>query len=250
MNSFDFANKFYLVTGASSGLGREVTRCLAAEGAYVFLTGRNEKQLEETRKSLKGNGHHSFVKDLLEDDYTDLFEFVRSHNVKLAGIVHCAGVAPIIPLNAMTRDQVERCMSVNFYSLIELMRLYAKKKYRADTGSVVAISSISSIYPDKCQTIYAASKAAVNTAVQAMALELIKYNVRINAVLPGSMNTEMSTKAFEEMGEENRTRKLSKQILGMTNINDVAKVVVFLLSDMANAITGRTIFADGGYLNF
>ncbi|MBR1741593.1 MAG: SDR family oxidoreductase [Lachnospiraceae bacterium] len=249
-NDFNFTDKVYIVTGASSGLGRKVAKCLSDYGAIIVLTGRNQTQLETTEIDLAGCGHLIYMKDLLDDDYTDLFDFIHSNGKRIDGIVHCAGIAPIIPLPSLNRKWVEQCMKVNFYSLVELMRLYSKKKYRSEKGCVVAVSSISSYYPDKCQTVYAASKAALNTAVQGMALELAKKNVRINAVVPGSMDTEMSLKAFHDMGEVNKERKLSKQILGLTDANDVAKVVMFLLSDMSNAITGRTIFADGGYINF
>ena len=248
---FSLADKVYLVTGATSGLGQTVSKQLADNGAIVFLTGRNKEKLNGTLSSLKNsNSHFCFTKNLMDNDYTDLFDYINVQGKKLDGIVHCAGIAPVLPLQFLTRERVEECMVANFYSFIELMRLFSKKKYRKDSASVVVVSSISSIYPDKCQTIYAASKAAINTSVQAMALELVKNGVRINAVVPGSMDTKMSQKAFIEMGDDNRERKLSKQILGLSRTEDVANIVLFLLSDLSKAITGRAIFADGGYINF
>ena len=248
-NYFDFSGKTYLVTGASSGLGRTVAKLLDDCNANVVITGRNAEHLAETANAFK-NKAHIFAKDLLDSDYTDLFDFVNTEVGKLSGIVHCAGIATVLPINSLTRECVDQCMTLNFFSLVELVRLFSKRKYRAENGNIVAVSSISSIYPDKCQTIYAASKAALNSAIQGMALELVRNNIRINAVLPGGMDTAMTRKAQDEMGSENFERKLSKQILGLTKPEDVANVILFLLSDMSAVITGRLIPADGGYINF
>lgn len=249
-SSFDFSGKKYLVTGASSGLGKKVSEMLASCGAQVLTTARNRNKLEDLANNLSNGNHLFFPKDLMDDDYTDLFEYALSNGWKLDGIVHCAGVSPILPVGSLTRERVDDCMTTNFFSFLELMRLFSKRKYRSEKGSVVAVSSISSLYPDKCQTLYAASKAALNTAVQGLALELNRSNVRVNVVLPGSMDTEMTRDAVAEGRIDNIERKLSKQILGLSKPEDVANVILFLLSDLASAITGRTIFADGGYINF
>lgn len=249
MGNFDFRGKTYLVTGASSGLGRTVSEKLADCGANLLITGRSRERLIETKELLTGSGHAVYVKDLMDEDYTDLFDFAKERTGIFDGIIHCAGIAPVLPISALTRKRNEECMASNLFSLIELVRLFSKKKYRPGKGSVVAVSSVSALYPDKCQTIYAASKAAMNTAVQGMALELVKTGIRINAVMPGSMDTAMAEKAAGEMGQENAEKKISKQILGVTPPGDVANVILFLLSDMSAAITGRAIFTDGGYIN-
>lgn len=249
MNYFDFSGKTYLVTGASSGLGRIVSEKIADCGANLLITGRSLERLIETKDILTGEGHAVYVKNLMDEDYTDMFDFAKENMGKLDGIIHCAGIAPVLPVSALTRKRAEECMATNLFSLIELVRLFSQKKYRSDKGNVVAVSSVSALYPDKCQTIYAASKAALNTAVQGMALELVKSGIRINSIIPGSMGTAMTEKAISEMGLENTEKKFSKQILGITLPEDVANVILFLLSEMSAAITGRAIFTDGGYIN-
>lgn len=246
---FDFSGRRYLVTGASSGLGRTVSEKLADCGANLLITGRSLERLIETKDILTGTGHAVYVKDLMDEDYTDLFDFAEDRIGKLDGIIHCAGIASVLPISTLTRKRTEECMTSNLFSLIELVRLFSKKKFRPSKGSVVAVSSVSALYPDKCQTIYAASKAAIITAVQGMALELVKSGIRINSVIPGSMDTAMAEEALGKMGQENVKKKLSKQILGITSPGDVANVILFLLSDMSAAITGRAIFTDGGYIN-
>ncbi len=247
---FDFTNCIYLVTGASSGIGKETAISLSKSGARVALVGRDNEALKLTNEKMVGEGHLIIPFDLTStDDYSELFDYVLKKAGKLNGIVHCAGIAPVIPVSRLTRKRVEECMTINLYSFLELIRCIAKKKYRADNTSIVEISSINSIYPDKCQTIYVASKAAANAAVQALAIELYKSNIRVNSILPGIVNTPMAKKAFEEMGEENASAKQKKQVLGMTEPQEIVNVIQFLLSDSSLAITGRTIFADGGYIN-
>lgn len=248
---FDFSEHLYLVTGASSGIGKAISIALSECGARVVLIGRNQTGLEETKTMLHGNDHLIIQKDLAdESDYSSLFDTAIEHGGRINGVVHCAGEAPVLPLAMLTREKMEHCMSVNFYALIELSRCLARRKYRADKACILEISSINSLYPDKCQTIYAASKAAANAAVQALALELVKNHIRINAILPGSVDTPMSRQAFIQMGNENREKKISKQILGVTSLEEIVNIALFMMSDLSSAITGRTIFSDGGYINF
>lgn len=248
---FDFTGQKYIVTGASSGIGRAVSTALAECGAAVVLVGRSADTLNDTLSAMAGSGHIICTADLEKDrDLTFLADAATADGKKLNGLVHCAGIAPIVPVGTLSRETAEKCMSVNFFSFIELVRLLSKKKYRAETGSIVEISSVNSQLPDKCQTIYAASKAAANAAVRAMALELADKGFRINSILPGSVNTAMTRKAFEQMGGENRERKLRKQILGITEPEKIAEIALFLLSDMSSMITGSLLNADGGYINF
>ena len=141
-------------------------------------------------------------------------------------------------------------MSINFYALIELVRCFSKSKYHSGKSSFVEISSISSIYPGKCQTLYAASKAAANASIQALALELVKKNIRINSVLPGIIDTPATHKAIQFIGKETHDRTLTNQLHGLIKMEEISDIVTFLLSDLSSTITGRTIYADGGYLDF
>ncbi len=248
---FDFTGKKYLVTGAASGMGRATAIALAEHGAKVALSDLNEEGLKETMSQISGEGHSAWAINFCDEaDLTDLFSQVVEKIGKLNGFVHCAGIAPVTPISLLTRDKLENVMAINFYSFLEMVRCISKKKYRDEQCSLVEISAINSIYPEKCMTAYVASKAAANAAIQSLAIELAKNNIRINAVLPGIVNTPMTMKAFNEMDEENRNLKQRKQLLGSTEPEEIANIILFLLSDFSSAITGRTIYADGGYLNF
>lgn len=247
-NLFDFTGKKFVVTGASSGIGRSTSVRLSEQGAQVVLISRNKEKLEETRSLMEGVGHQVISADLGQiEDMTDLFNEIIADGKKLDGLVHCAGIATILPLNRIRRHKVEECMNINLYALLELARLYAKKKYH-DKGAIVAVSSIVVYHPVKCQTVYAASKGAVNAAVQALAIELADKDIRINSIMPASTDTKMMQDAMRDMPNERIKEKINAQLLGLTSPDEIADAIMFLLSDASKATTGRVFYADGGLL--
>ena len=104
------------------------------------------------------------------------------------------------------------------------------------------------LFRSKCQSVYAATKGAVNAAVQALAIELADKNIRINCVMPASTDTEMMRDALTRMPDEAMMRKMKQQLLGVTKPEEIANIIMFLLSDLSGAVTGREFYADGGLL--
>ena len=248
-NFMDFTGKKYIVTGASSGMGRATAIVLAQLGATVVLASRNKEKLLETLSMMPGENHIVFPVDLgAEDDLTPLFEASISDGGKLDGFVHCAGVATILPINMIRRKQMNDCMSVNLFSFLEMTRLFSKRKYHNESGSIVVVSSIVVKRPAKCQTIYAASKGAINAAVQALAFELAEKNIRINCIMPASTDTAMMREAFKSPYKETEEDINKHQILGLTKPEEIANYITFLLSDASSVVTGREFYADGGLL--
>lgn len=240
-NPLDFAGKKILITGASSGIGKATAIYLSELCASLVISGRNSERLLQTQTLLKGSGHISIVSDLTTlEDASCIYEQAISDGVKLDGLVHSAGIVTTIPLQQLTREKVRYIMDVNFYSFVEMVRQYAKRKF-SNGGSIVAVSSIASVQPEACQTIYSASKSAMNALVQALSFELIKKHVRINSLLPGVVWTDNNPLEENELAELVR-----QQLLGFIDVNDVAGAIAFLLSDMAKFITGRNIYFDAG----
>lgn len=248
-NPLNFAEKKFLVTGASSGIGKETAIYLSRLGARLVITGRNEEHLKQTYQCLDGNYHKMILGDLAEmEDMDNLFQEAVSDGIKLTGMVHSAGIAPVLPLRLLTKKKIDECMGINFYAFIELVRQYSKKKYN-NGGSIVGISAIYAVAGAKCQSIYSASKAAMNASVTSLALELAKKNIRINTVMPGAVKTDIGDAVTKSMENEAYTENLLKrQVLGLEEPEDIAAVCAFLLSDMSKVITGRAIYADGGML--
>ena len=133
----------------------------------------------------------------------------------------------------------------NLYSFVEMVSVLSKKKYH-DKMSVVGISSVATVYPSKCQSVYVATKAAMNTIVSSMAIELAEKNIRINTVMPGSTKTRMLREAYADLSDEELSALFHNQILGLIEPEDIANVIMFLLSDASRIITGRSIYADAG----
>jgi len=240
-NPLDFSGKKILITGASSGIGKATAIYLSTLGASLVINGRNSERLLQTQALLKSTGHISVASDLTTiKDATYIYEQAVSDGVKLDGLVHSAGIIPTIPLQQLTREKARYIMDLNFYSFIEMVRQYVRRKY-SNGGSIVAVSSIASVQPEACQTIYSASKSAMNASVQALSLELIKRHVRINSLLPGVVWTDNNPLEENEIAELGR-----KQLLGLIDVNGVAGAIAFLLSDMAKFITGRNLYFDAG----
>jgi len=248
-NPLDFSERKILVTGASSGIGQATAIYLSNLGAQIVLNGRNKERLNSTLLRLIGEKHQIAIADLAkEEDLSSLFEKIVSDGVKLNGIVHCAGIPFVMPLQSLTKKRLSEVMENNYFPFVELVRQYAKKKY-SNGGSIVCISSILSVQPRAYETGYIASKAAMNASVTSLAFELAKKKIRINGILAGNIMTEMVKKTLKECDNKEHLKNfIDKSLLGIGEPDDIASVCAFLLSDMSKFITGRNIYVDGGLL--
>jgi NAD(P)-dependent dehydrogenase (short-subunit alcohol dehydrogenase family) len=248
-NPLDFEGRKILVTGASSGIGRATAIYLSRLGAQIILSGRNEERLNESMLRLWGGNHQILPIDLSkEEELGTFFDQMVQDGIKLNGMVHCAGIPYVMPLQSLSKKRLSDVMETNFFPFIELVRQYAKKKYSSG-GSIVCISSILSVQPRAYETGYIASKAAINATVTSLAFELAKKGIRINGILAGNIMTEMVQETLRDYdNEEHLNNVIEKSLLGLGKPEDIASVCAFLLSDMAKFITGRNIYADGGYL--
>ncbi|MDB9846670.1 SDR family oxidoreductase [Flavobacteriaceae bacterium] len=234
-------NKTILVTGASSGIGLSIVKLLANSKAKVVLTGRNESKLQKAISTLEGEGHIYIVADLEHDNNLDL---LVNNLPKLDGIVFCAGINEFIPIKFIKREKADKIFNINYFSSIFLLQKILKKKLLNKQSSLVFISSISSILGVPATTLYAASKASVNSTVKVLASELSKLKIRVNAINPGIVITPM-------LNQENiDTKSLMEQEklypLGFGTPEDVAQAVKFHLSTDSRWLTGNIMNLDGG----
>lgn len=240
--------KSYLVTGATSGIGLAICEKLLLKGDMVVAVGRDESKLIEL-KSKYGLGSFKFISfdlsNLLEIE--NIFDQVSINNIKLDGFVHCAGIEETIPLTLYTTDKVNRIFEINVFSAIELLRFFSKKKYSNDNASVVLFSSVMGILGQPGKIGYCATKAAVIGIAKSAALELAKRKIRVNAVLPGVVNTPMTQKLFFQLEQSNIDSIIGMHPLGLGEVEDVVPVVEFLLSDGSRWMTGQNLIIDGGY---
>lgn len=249
-NPYDFSGKRIIVTGASSGIGRATAIRLSEQGAKVCLLARNEEAMKETLSMMSGSGHRCFVKDFGESDgFKEIFDDIVSDGHKIDGLVYCVGIANIVPVTLLNKKTMDESMTTNLYSFIEMVGLLSKRKYH-DKANIVGVSSISTLYPQKCQGLYVATKSAMNSLAASLAIELADKGIRINTVMPAATNTKMLKDSIENKTKEELDDAFFQQVLGLIEPEEVADIILFLLSDASRKITGREIFADAGYLNF
>lgn len=248
-NPLDLSGRTILVTGASSGIGRASAIYLSKLGTKIVCVARNKERLQQTIAMLDGEGHIMISADLSDlSNIETIFQQAVSVVGKLNGLVHCAGIPYVMPLNVLNPQHMDEVMRSNFLPFVELVRLYGKKKY-ATGGSIVTISSILIERPRASETGYIAAKGAMSAAVGSLACDLAPKGIRVNGIICGNVLTDMVKNTVAELDNDVQLQKnVDKALLGMAEPEAIAGVVAFLISDMSRFITGRNIYADGGLL--
>ena len=248
-NPMDLTGRHIVMTGASSGLGKQTCITLSRLGAKVSLIARNEEKLKETVSLMEGTGHYIYPFDITQiDGIEEVIKTITSVNGKINGFVHAAGVGTSKPLSMTKYDFLQSMMTLHVYSFVEFVRVIAKKKISDDGVSIVAVSSATTISADKGKVAYVATKGALDRLVRPMAVELGESRkFRINTVNPGWIKTDMFYNFVEEQGQERMDEILKPCFLGASEPADVANTIAFLLSDASKMITGQNIVIDGGW---
>lgn len=236
-------NEFYIVTGASSGIGRECALLLNKLGASVIAVGRNVDRLNKVRDcALHSEYFYCFERDLSEDqDNLPAFvTFLKDQFGKLRGLCLCAGVPQILPLRMVNLKKITEVMKVNYIAPILLAKGFLDRRVNVGDGSaILAIASGGGVFPDPGSSSYDASKAALIAGMKSISKESARYGVRVNCISPALVDTPMA-------GEVARENALGKYPLGIGKPEDVANLAVFLLSNAARWITGQNYILDGG----
>ena len=238
-NPFRLDGKTVLVTGASSGIGREVAVVCSRMGARLVISGRDEARLGETLRALVGEGHEMVAADLLTSDG---LEAVAVKAGKLDGLVHSAGVRGLAPLKLVTAKFLDDVFAINYRAPVLLTQRLLHKNAMRNGGSIVFMASISAHLGTTGVGIYAGSKAALVGTMRCLALEQAKRGIRVNCLSPGLVETKLVTTDDPDWFESQRAR----YPLGVGQPEDVANATIFMLSNAARWITGTTLIMDGG----
>jgi len=242
---FHLHGKNILVTGASSGIGRQVAISAAKMGASIILSGRNETELKKTLNELPGDSHIIIPADLLQQIDR---EKLANEIPFIDGLVHCAGTVRPFPIKFLDQGKLDETLNINYEAPVLMMAAILKQKKINRNASLVFLSSISGQHPHKGGTLYAGSKAAIESFMKVLALELYPQGIRANCISPAMVKTPMYDKAAEEMSHEEMEKHVSKYPLGAGLPEDVANSVIFLLSPASRWVTGINLILDGGYL--
>lgn len=239
----DFTSKTLLVSGSTSGIGKSTAELLLERGAKVI-------GLDINQSSITNECYRHYNLDIRDEQKViAILDEIESSYGQISGLANCAGIyAGSKPFFELSLDEWNNVISTNLTGLFILTK-HSVKKMINHSGSIVNISCIRSKIFRPNMADYAASKAGVVALTSAMALDLKEYNIRVNSVAPGFTYTGITAKSFDNP----EVREFSESIIPTGRIaepSDISKVVLFLLSDMADYVNGETIFVDGGFKVF
>ena len=241
-NPFSLRGKQILVTGASSGIGRGIAIACSKMGATVIINGLNEQRLAETMTEMQGEENLSLAADL--SDSNSLTEMV-CRLPKLDGIVHCAGIGLRVLCKQLQEADLDTMMDVNFKAPVMLQTEILKQKKINKGASIVFIASIASDSPSIGNAVYSASKGAIISYANCLALELAPRQIRVNCILPAMIWTDLIFKGgvTEEVLKEDEKKYPLKRY---GKPEDIANLSIYLLSNAAAWMTGSSIKITGG----
>lgn len=242
--------KVIVISGASSGIGRQCAILCNSLGAKLILIGRNEKMLQETIDLLGGKQNVVIIQDLLNIENLDANISSAVEEVGLIdGFIHAAGIQKTIPLRLHKEEDYTRQFTINAFAGFEICRIITNKAYfNLSGGSLVFIASIRGTLGSSNQIGYAASKGAVIAGTRSLAIELASRRIRVNTVSPGMVeDTEMTIRSLKRLPADWSEKSKSEYPLGWVSAKDAAFACAFLLSDESRMITGIDLVVDGGF---
>lgn len=242
--AFSLTGKTIFVTGASSGIGRQVCITAAQQGAKIVLSGRNEEELQKTLVQLSGHEHSIVAADLTTIDGR---ENLLKQLPQLDGMVHCAGGVKSFPIRFLSEKRLDE-MQLNFEAPAMLTAGLLRLKKLNREASLVYLSSISSNHPPKGGAIYGASKAALESYVKVLARETAPQLIRANCISPGMVKTPLYDRVETDISKEEMDKHIADYPLGAGLPEDVAYAAVYLLSPASRWVTGINLILDGGFL--
>ena len=241
-NPFTLSGKRILVTGASAGIGRAIAIACSKMGATLQITGRNVNRINDTLQLLEGNGHGCNVADLsIEADIDSLVQNMPP----LDGVVHCAGIGFRKPCKMLSSVDVDEVMNSNFKSVVLLQSVLLSNRKINKNASIVFLASRAAVSPSIGNALYSASKGAIISYANCLALELAPRLIRVNCICPAMVWTDLILKGGltkEDLEQE----QLKYPLRRYGKPEDVANLAIYLLSEASSWMTGSSIDLTGG----
>jgi NAD(P)-dependent dehydrogenase (short-subunit alcohol dehydrogenase family) len=242
-NPFSLENKTVLITGASSGIGRATAIECSKMGARVIITARNEERLEETFSQLEGDGHKKTIADLsVTEDIDKLVDTID----QLDGLVNNAGINKLLLPQFINEKDLKMTFQVNTIAPILLTQKLLKKKKLLKGASIVFTSSVAGVFGvTPGNSMYSASKGAINGFMKNIALDLLEKGIRCNSVNPGMVETNIMEHGMvteEQLEEHKKQYPLGR----FGKPEEIAYAIIYLLSEASAFVNGTALVIDGG----
>ncbi|WP_031528783.1 SDR family NAD(P)-dependent oxidoreductase [Dyadobacter crusticola] len=244
---FSLEGKRALITGGGSGIGFYIAQCMVAAGASVILTGRRETVLQEAVDKLGAEHASYFVNDITDlKSIPALIENIESNVGEIDILINNAGINMKKHAVEVTDEDFDRIIQTNLHAVFSVTRECGKRMIERKRGSIIMITSMAALYGIDRVVAYTASKSAIGGMVKALTTEFSPYNVRVNAIAPGFIETPMMLTAMN--GDPSRRDKaMDRTPMGTWGKpDDIGWAAVFLASEAAKFITGVSLPVDGG----
>lgn len=244
-------DKKIFVTGASSGIGRATAMMLAECGAQLVMCGRDVDRLNDTKNNInRPNVHGIEVIDFISVDQiaSDLDSKLKKYGT-FDGVFHSAGISHLKPAKLLNDKDIASVLGPSLYAALALSKLFSKKSYLNDGGSIVFMSSVAAHSGQQGMTLYSSSKASIEGLTRSLANELSNRKIRVNCIAAGGVDTEMHQKMVGTSHEEVIKNYEGMHLLGFGRPEEIAGVAVYMMTDISRWMTGSTLVLDGGYIS-
>ena len=241
-------HKIAIITGASQGLGKQFASLVAANGAKVALAARQVPKLEELKNKLEECGSEVMVVEMDVLDQESITQGVAEVESKWAIpdiLINNAGLAINKPFLDVEESEYDRVLDTNLKGCFFCAQAVARRMVEKKSGSIINISSVLGTRPIGTLTTYCASKGGLDQLTATMALELARYNIRVNAIAPGYIETPMNSDFFKSPPGKALINSVPQRRLGQ--VQDLDGVLLLLASDASNFVTGTVMTVDGGF---
>lgn len=245
----NFENKVVLVVGSTVGIGRATAIRFAEAGARVVVSGRRDDKGKEVVETIKNNGGDGIFVNVDVSKTQDVEALIKKavdHFGSLDIAVNNAAYGgTMCLLQEMPQEEIDKLIKINFLGVVSCMQQELNQMLKQGGGVITNISSSSTFRTEPMMSVYAATKGAVNTLTKVAAIENGKNSIRINAVSPGPVITEMSEAAFEDESIKQYFESLTATGR-IASVNELANAIVWISSDEASNVTGTIFRVDGG----
>ena len=243
--NFDFSKKTVIVTGGARGIGAAIVELFQEYNAEIIATGTNVKELESLNRAAKGKRTQYIHLDFILNESVQGFLGYLDKLDRIDVLINNAGVNKIDSIHEIDENDWDRLSNVNLRGPFILTRTVSKIMQKQCYGRIVNITSIFSVISKSKRAAYSSTKWGLVGFTKAVALDLAQYNILVNAVSPGFVDTELTRRILGEKEINKLINTIPQKRLA--DSSEIAKTVIFLVSDHNTYITGQNIIIDGGY---